>query len=113
MDTDRIENIMILGVNTFGWSHMVQGFDVPDQRPYLKLTAPSGQIWEYGDVDMENAVIGSAVSFAQVVTQTRNVADTDLQMTGDVAQRWMETAQCFAGGKEPPPNQGARYVQQG
>ena len=70
---------------------MVQGFDVPDQQPYLKLTAPSGHIWEYGDVDMENAVIGSAVSFAQVVTQTRNVADTDLQMTGDIAQRWMET----------------------
>jgi len=111
VDTDRIENIVILGVNTFGWSHMVQGFDVPDQRPYLRLKAPSGHIWEYGDVDTENSVIGSALSFAQVVTQTRNVADTDLQMTGDVAQRWMETAQCFAGGKEPPPNQGARYVQ--
>ena len=52
---------------------------------------------------MENAVIGSAVSFAQVVTQTRNVADTDLQMTGEVAQRWMETAQCFAGGKNHRP----------
>jgi hypothetical protein len=62
---------------------------------------------------MENAISGSAVAFAQVVTQTRNVADTDLQMTGDVARRWMETAQCFAGGKELPPNQGARYVQRG
>jgi hypothetical protein len=62
---------------------------------------------------LQNAVIGSAVSFAQVVTQTRNVADTDLKMTGYIAQRWMETAQCFAGGKELPPAQGARSVQQG
>ena len=113
VETDRIENIVILGVNTFGWSHKVQGLGVPEQRPYLKLTAPSGQIWEYGDIDLQNAVIGSAVSFAQVVTQTRNVADTDLKMTGYIAQRWMETAQCFAGGKELPPAQGARSVQQG
>ena len=111
VDTDRIENIVILGVNTFGWSHMVQGFDVPAQRPFVKLTAPSGQVWEFGEFDANNAIVGSAVSFAQAVTQTRNVADTDLQMTGHIAQRWMETAQCFAGGKEAPPDQGARFVQ--
>ena len=113
VDTDRIENIVILGVNTFGWSHMVQGFAVPDQRPYLKLTAPSGQIWEYGEANGEHAIIGSAASFAQVVTQTRNVADTDLHIEGAIAQRWMETAQCFAGAKEAPPDEGARYIQQG
>lgn len=108
---DRIENIVILGVNTFGWSHSVQGLDIPQQIPHLKLTSPSGEIWEFGNPSDPERIEGTAVAFAQVVTQTRSVFDTDLQITGSGAQLWMETAQCFAGGKEAPPRKGARFVQ--
>ncbi|NVK31976.1 MAG: TIGR03084 family protein [Gammaproteobacteria bacterium] len=110
-DDDRIENIVILGVNTFQWSHHVQGLEIPARLPYLRLTAPSAEIWEFGETSSYNHIEGSAVAFAQVVTQTRNVANTDLQVNGPVAERWMATAQCFAGGKATPPSQGTRFIQ--
>jgi len=42
------------------------------------------------------------------VTQVRNVADTQLQVAGESARRWMEIAQCFAGGPVDPPRPGQR-----
>ncbi|MEM8730056.1 MAG: TIGR03084 family metal-binding protein [Pseudomonadota bacterium] len=112
-DADRIANVVMLGVNTFGWSHKVQELDVPDQMPFLRLTAPSGAVWEYGEASDVERIEGPAVAFAQVVTQTRNVADTALRIAGPVAERWMQTAQCFAGGKETPPAPGTRFVAAG
>ncbi|TDK41154.1 TIGR03084 family metal-binding protein [Antarcticimicrobium luteum] len=109
-DADRIRNIVVLGVNTFAWSHKVQGHEVPDQMPRLRLTAPSGAIWEFGDPASPDLIEGAAADFARVVTQTRNIADTALKVTGPVATRWMETAQCFAGGQEAPPEPGTRFT---
>lgn len=106
----RIRNIVMLGVNTFGWSHKVQGLAVPDAMPLLRLTAPSGEIWEYGEAEDAGLIEGPAVDFARVVTQTRNIADTALKTEGEVARRWMETAQCFAGPPETPPAPGARRI---
>jgi len=109
-DTDRIRNVVILGVNTFGWSHRVQGLEVPETMPYLQLRAPSGAFWEFGEPNADERIAGDAVDFASVVTQTRNIADTALQVTGATATRWMQTAQCFAGGKEAPPLPGTRHA---
>ncbi len=109
-ESDRIKNIVILGVNTFGWTYQVRKWDVPEAMPFLELTAPSGAVWTFGEDTSGNRITGSAVGFAQTVTQTRNWADTDLVATGDVAQQWMENAQCFAGGVEPPPAKGTRFV---
>lgn len=107
-DTDRIRNIVVLGVNTFGWSYKVHGLAVPAQMPFLALTAPSGEVWTYGEPG-DTRIEGPAVDFAQVMAQTRNVADTALQATGPVAVEWMSIAQCFAGGPETPPPPGARH----
>ena len=38
--------------------------------PHLKLTAPSGADWEYGEDDVENRIKGPAVAFAPVVART-------------------------------------------
>lgn len=107
-ETDRIANIVVLGVNTFGWSFSVHNRAVPDDLPRLELTAPSGAVWTYGD-DPANTIRGRAVDFARVVTQTRNVADTGLRVDGPVATEWMSIAQCFAGGAELPPSRGTRH----
>lgn len=112
-ETDRIRNICHLGVSTFGWSHMVRGWEVPEAAPYIRLTAPSGAVWEWGEAQTDNKVEGSAIGFAQTVAQTRNVADTDVAATGDAARRWMETAQCFAGAPNDPPPRGARHIHRG
>ena len=106
---DRIRNVVVLGVNTYGWTWTVREREAPGPMPRLTLTAPSGAVWEYGENDGENRIEGPAVGFAQVVAQTRNVADTGLRVTGPVAAEWMANAQCFAGPPETPPPPGSRH----
>jgi uncharacterized protein (TIGR03084 family) len=110
-ETDRIGNIVVLGVNTFGWSFRVHGLPVPDAMPVLHLTAPSGSVWRFSDAASAqgNSITGTAVDFARVVTQTRNIADTGLTVQGPVATEWMRIAQCFAGGPETAPAPGTRF----
>jgi len=107
-NTDRIKNIAVLGVKTFGWTFVNRGLEVPTDIPYVRLTAPSGAIWEWNDPDEDNKVEGLAAEFCHVVTQGRNVADTQLEVVGETATRWMAIAQCFAGGPEDPPKPGQR-----
>ncbi len=111
-DADRIRNVVVLGVNTFGWTYKVRGQTPPGEMPQLRLTAPSGAVWDYG-APGSDLITGAAVEFAQVVAQTRNIADTKLQVQGDVARDWMSKAQCFAGGPETPPAPGTRFRQEG
>ena len=87
-EQDRVLNIVIIGINTFGWSHKVHGLDVPETMPHLCLTVPSGEIWEHGEKGA-GGISGTAVDFAAVVTQTRAVADTALEVEGNVAATWM------------------------
>ncbi|MCR8827043.1 TIGR03084 family metal-binding protein [Pseudosulfitobacter koreensis] len=110
---DRIRSIAHLGVATYGWTFANRGLDVPQPAPFVRLTGPSGDVWTWNDAQPDNRVEGTAVDFAKVVCQTRNVADTDLTTTGDAAARWMEIAQCFAGPPEDPPSPGARHVAAG
>ena len=107
-ESDRIKNIVVMGVNTFGWSFKVRGKSPPESMPSLRLDSPSGTTWQFGEGD--DSISGSASSFAQVVTQTRNVADTDLICEGPIATEWMTHAQCFAGPPETPPAKGSRSV---
>ena len=84
-NTDRIKNIAVIGVRTFGWTFANRGLDVPPSVPYVRLTAPSGAIWEWGEPEAADRVEGSAVEFCHVVTQGRNIADTSLSVTGETA----------------------------
>ncbi len=108
LNHDRIRNIVMIGLNTYGWTFKVNRMEVPDPVPFLKLTAPSGDIWEIGAPDTGERIEGLAEEFCQVVTQTRNIADTALTATGPNARQWMAIAQCFAGGPETPPAPGTR-----
>ena len=110
-ETDRIKNIVFLGVNTFGWSHVVNNLTVPKVMPYLKLISPAGNLWEFGDKSTTEVISGEAVSFAQVVTQTRSFVDVNLNAVGPISNKWMRIAQCFAGSAERPPLKGSRYLQ--
>ena len=107
VDHDRIGNIVRLGVNTFGWTFKNRKEEPPGPMPRLRFTAPSGTVWEYGEG--EDLIEGRATEFCQVVTQCRNLGDTQLQVTGPVAERWMAIAQCFAGPPQDPPPVGTRH----
>jgi uncharacterized protein (TIGR03084 family) len=105
---DRIKNIATIGLKTFGWTFVNRGLEVPGPPPYVRLVAPSGEIWEWNDPSESECIRGTAVDFCHVVTQGCNVADTALEVVGDVATQWMSIAQCFAGGAVDPPKPGVR-----
>ncbi len=109
VDTDRLINVVVLGTNTYAWTFQVRGEATPDPKPAIALIAPSGALWQFGEPQENNNISGDAVAFAQVVTQTRNLADTQLVCRGDIATRWMQSAQCFAGGPSDPPSPGTRH----
>ena len=82
--------------------------DVVQTGPQGNSRSLSGERVRNGD-GTGSTVTGTATGFCQIVTQTRNVADTDIQACGAHATRWMEIAQCFAGGPETPPAPGTRF----
>ncbi len=108
LDTDRIANIVRLGVNTWGFTWKNRRMEPPGPMPFLRLQAPSGVIWQYGEESESGMITGTATEFCQVVTQCRNIVDTVLEVNGEVAHQWMAVAQCFAGPPQDPPPKGAR-----
>ena len=107
---DRILNIVIIGNNTFDWTYKVNKIEVPAKRPYLRLIAPSGKIWEFNDPVNSDKIEGLAEEFCQVVTQVRNIKDVNLNLNGKTACEWRSIAQCFAGKASSPPNPGTRKL---
>lgn len=99
--TDRLRHIAHIGIITFGWSFSNRKLAVPETPVRVELKSPGNDIWTWGPKDAEQIVKGSAEGFCQVVTQRRNVADTDIKTTGNIAAKWMQIAQAFAG---PPEN---------
>ena len=112
-ETDRIGNIVRLGVNTWGFTWKNRRVEPPGPMPKVRLLAPSGAVWEYGEPSESGMISGRATEFCQVVTQCRNVADTALEVTGEVAHQWMAVAQCFAGPSQDPPAKGIRHKSHG
>jgi len=110
-NTDRIKNIVVIGVKTFGWTYVNRKLEVPSDVPYINLTSPSGESWEFGEPKDNNYIKGCAVQFAHVATQGRNIQDVHLEVVGDVATHWMSIAQCFAGPHKDPPAPGIRHCE--
>ena len=106
--SDRIKHIATIGVKTYQWTFVNRSLTPPGPAPHISLQAPSGETWEWNTEQGDNKIIGAAVEFCQVVTQVRNIADTELILTGESAQQWMAIAQCFAGPAEEPPVKGLR-----
>ena len=105
----RLRNIAEIGVRTFGWAYRNRGLPVPAVMPSVRLETPFGETWTWEQPASSEAVHGDAMAFCQVVTQTRNVADTRLAIEGETARHCMSIVQCFAGPPETPPAPGLRY----
>ncbi|GLQ21341.1 TIGR03084 family metal-binding protein [Algimonas porphyrae] len=112
-NSDRLKNVAHIGVTTYSWSFKVNGLEPPRPKPYVRLIAPSGAIWEWNAPQDDNRIDGPAEDFCQAVTQCRNIGDMDiaLTLTGDTAKTWMRIAQCFAGPPETPPAVGTRRME--
>ena len=60
-ETDRIRNIVLLGVMTFGWTFANRKLERPAVKPYLRLMAPSGDVWTWNEPSDADRIDGSAV----------------------------------------------------
>ncbi|NHZ71058.1 MAG: TIGR03084 family protein [Proteobacteria bacterium] len=100
--TARLRHIAFLGVKTIGWSFSVNGLEPPDQPVRVDLEGPGDDRWIWNKDAKDNRIQGTAEEFCLVTTQRRHVSDTDLLVTGTIAERWMDIAQAFAG----PPGAG-------
>ncbi len=109
-NNDRIRNVAVMGVRTYGWTFANRGQEPPGPPPYVQLTAPSGALWDFNEPSATERIQGPAVDFCQVVTQVRNIEDVQLNVIGDAARQWMAIAQCFAGPPENPPAPGTRVA---
>ncbi|MCK9542730.1 MAG: maleylpyruvate isomerase family mycothiol-dependent enzyme [Novosphingobium sp.] len=96
-DGARLRNVVEFGLKTFGFSFANRGEAVPPAKPFITLTAPGGETWEWNDPASPERITGIARDFCLVVTQRRHVDDTGLLVKGPMARRWMEIAQCIAG----------------
>ena len=108
INTQRLKNIAVIGVKTYGWTFLNRGLPVPQPAPYVELIGPSAVRWEFNERDDQNYVKGDAAEFCHVVTQGRNIHDVELEVFGEPATKWMKIAQCFAGPPEDPPLPGSR-----
>ena len=73
INTDRLKNIAVIGVKTYGWTFANRGMEPPGPAPYVRLISPSGETWEFNEPNESNIVKGDAVQFCHVVTQGRNI----------------------------------------
>lgn len=110
-NTDRIKNIVTIGVKTFGWTFVNRKMEVPEDMPYVNLVSPSGEKWDWGEPNSDNYIEGSAVEFAHVASQGRNIGDVNLKVVGETATLWMSITQCFAGPPKDPPAVGVRHCE--
>lgn len=101
--TGRLAHIARLGFITRGWTYVNRGEEAPSTPVRVELDAPDGGTWTFGPGDAAETVTGPALDFCLVVTQRRNVDETDLVVTGDHARDWMRKAQAFAGAPTDGP----------
>ncbi len=92
-----LTHIARLGFMTRGWSYVNRGLEVPETPVRIELTAPNGDVWDFGPNDADEFVTGTAIDFCLVVTQRRTIDETGLVVKGEEARDWMEKAQAFAG----------------
>jgi len=101
--SDRLAHIARLGFITRGWSYVNRKLDPSEVPVSVRLTAPSGVEWVFGDEGAEQSVRGPAEDFCLVVTQRRHVDNTELAVVGEAAREWMLIAQAFAGAPTSGP----------
>lgn len=102
--THRLRHVAHIGVRARAFAYAAHRRSVPSESVSVALTAPNGDMWQWGDDDASQRIMGSARDFCQVVTRRRHVDDTSVVTVGDAAREWMEIAQAFAG----PPGDGRR-----
>ncbi|OLF10335.1 TIGR03084 family metal-binding protein [Actinophytocola xanthii] len=102
--TDRLWNLAWFATLTWDFGYQSRGLTPPDVRFRYELTAPSGEIWEFGPADAEQRISGPAEDFCLLVTRRRHRDDLALTAVGADADHWLDIAQAYRG----PAGEGRR-----
>ncbi|MGW0594456.1 TIGR03084 family metal-binding protein [Streptosporangium sp. NPDC002607] len=95
--TDRIKHLVVFAVLTKDFGYLARGLPPSDVQFRFELTAPSGELWEYGPADAEQRITGPAVDFCLLVTRRRHRDDLELVAVGAEADHWLDIAQAYRG----------------
>lgn len=101
VDSPRLRHVAHIAVGARAFSYAANKMEMPGDTVSVRLTAPDGSVWEWGESDT-NVVSGPALGFCLAATQRRHVLDCALEARGDAAAEWLTVIQAFAG----PPGAG-------
>ncbi|MBM3731113.1 MAG: TIGR03084 family protein [Actinobacteria bacterium] len=99
--SDRLKHVCHIGVLARPNSYRARNLPVPEADIAVRLVAPDGSTWTWGNHEAPESIDGTALDFALLVTQRRHVDDTALVATGAMARQWTTVAQAFAGPAGP------------
>jgi len=102
--TDRLWHLAWFATLTWDFGYQARGLTAPDTQFRYELTAPSGDLWEFGPATAEQRITGSATDFCLLVTRRRHRDDLDVKAVGDDADAWLDIAQAYRG----PAGEGRR-----
>lgn len=97
----RLKHVCHIGFLARPNSYRARNLPVPDADIAVRLVAPDGGTWSWGNDGASETITGTALDFALLVTQRRHVDDTALVATGAFAREWTTIAQAFAGPAGP------------
>jgi uncharacterized protein (TIGR03084 family) len=100
--TDRLRHVAMIGFRARPYGFAVRGLPEPAEPVRVELAMPGGDTWTAGPPEAAAVVRGPMLDFCLVVTQRLHLSDAALELAGEAARAWMETAQAFAG----PPGKG-------
>ena len=63
----RIPNIVIIGINTFGWTFINRSMKAPKETPKLVLQAPSKEIWEWNLDNIDQILMISNLVYIKII----------------------------------------------
>ncbi len=95
--TDRIGHLVTFAVRTWDFGYLARGLTAPQEEFRFEITAPSGQLWEFGPEDAAQRVTGPAVDFCLLATRRRHRDDLAIVAAGDEADHWLDIAQSYRG----------------
>lgn len=95
--SDQIRHLVGFAVRTWDFGYLARGMNPPAVEFRYEITAPSGEVWQFGPAEASQLIAGPAVDFCLLVTRRRHPADLAVKATGVEAEQWLELAQAYRG----------------
>jgi uncharacterized protein (TIGR03084 family) len=99
--TDRLKHLVGFAILTWEFGYQSRDLTPPDVEFRYEITAPSGELWEFGPADGEQKITGPAEDLCLLVSRRRHRDDLALSATGAEANEWLNIAQAYRGPAGP------------